>query len=168
MKIGIALRELHESETELGRTLVHVAERHRVDHELFHLGRDLAEWSGQHVREIARVAEHYGEHLDPAPGVGLEPPESHAPGLVDWFHEKGSELTGRSSSPGLLMLRDLRDVYLKASGVYVDWEMLGQAAQAIQHDDLLAVSQRCRQQTLRQLKWANAKIKESSTQVLAS
>lgn len=166
MKIGIVLRELHESETVLARTLVRVAERHRADHELYHLGRDLARWSGEHVREIARVAERYGEHLDP--DVNVEPGEADPLGLLDWFREKASELTGRSSSPGLVMLRDLRDLYLKASGVYVDWEMLGQAAQALQHDDLLAVSQRCRRQTLRQVKWANAKIKESSTQVLAS
>ena len=50
----------------------------------------------------------------------------------------------------------------------VDWEILGQAAQAIKHDDLLAVTKRCHAETVRQVKWASSKIKESSTQALAS
>ncbi|MGM0929135.1 MAG: hypothetical protein ACQEXN_05445 [Actinomycetota bacterium] len=46
--------------------------------------------------------------------------------------------------------------------------MLAQAAQGIKHSDLLAVAQKCRPETLRQMHWANAKLKESSTQILIS
>jgi len=66
----------------------------------------------------------------------------------------------------LVMVRDLREVYLRASGVLTDWEMIGQAAQAIVHDELLELATRCQAQTKRQAAWANAKIKESSTQAL--
>ncbi len=48
------------------------------------------------------------------------------------------------------------------------WEMLGQAAQGLKDVDLLAVVQRCHPDTLRQLRWANGKLKESSTQILIS
>jgi hypothetical protein len=84
------------------------------------------------------------------------------------LREKGSELLGRDKDAGLLLLSDLREIYIKASGVSLDWEMLAQAAQGIRHTDLLEVTKRCHPETLRQAKWANAKLKESSTQVLIS
>ncbi|GAA4419178.1 hypothetical protein GCM10023169_09610 [Georgenia halophila] len=160
MKIGIVLRELHRSENDLAHELLQVADRHKVDHEIFHVARDLAEWSQRHVREIAEIAEAYGEQLDPeAEGES---------GLVGRALERSSELVGRAKAPGLLLLRDLREIYMKAGGVSVDWEMLGQAAQGIKHRDLLQLTKRCHPDTLRQMRWANGKLKESSTQVLVS
>ena len=66
MKIGLVLRELHRSENDLAHELLQVADRHKVDHEIFYLGRDLARWSQRHVTEIAEVAKRYGEDLDPS------------------------------------------------------------------------------------------------------
>jgi hypothetical protein len=160
MKIGLVLKELHRSENDLVHALLHVSERHTVDHEVFYLARDLAGWSKEHLRELAAIAKDYGQDLDPDPGD-----ES---GLGVKLREKGSELLGRDKDAGLLLLEDLREIYLKASGVSVDWEMLAQAAQGIQHTDLLEVTKRCRPETLRQAKWANAKLKESCTQILIS
>lgn len=158
MKIGTVLRELHEAENDLVKDLLTVAERHRVDHDIFHMGRTLAEWSRRHVREIVPAASRYGEQLDPEPHGEL------GPGAA--LREKGSELMGRSSSAGLLMLRDLRDVYLHSAAVLADWEMVGQAAQAIKDEELKSLAERCQKETTRQMKWANSKIKEASTQVL--
>jgi len=160
MKIGLVLRELHRAENDLAHELLQVADRHKVDHEIFHVARDLAHWSQRHVTDIAEIALRYGEELDPRP----EGEATLAARALDTV----SELTGRSRLPGLVMLRDLREVYLKAAGVSVDWEMLSQAAQGIKHTDLLEVAQRCRPETQRQMQWANAKLKESSTQVLVS
>jgi len=67
MKIGTVLRDLHHDEIELARTLLRVADDHRADHEVYHVGRDLAEWSTRHVRDIAGIATSFGEQLDPAP-----------------------------------------------------------------------------------------------------
>ncbi|GAA4287483.1 hypothetical protein [Georgenia daeguensis] len=160
MKIGLVLEELHRSENDLAHELLQVADRHKVDHEIYHVGRDLAVWSQRHVREIAEIAERYGQKLDPEP----RGESTLAAKLVD----KSSELMGRAKFPGLLLLRDLRGLYLKAAGVSTDWEMLAQAAQGIKHTDLLEVCQRCHPQTVRQMRWANGKLKESSTQVLVS
>ncbi|MGN7701605.1 hypothetical protein [Cellulosimicrobium sp. 22601] len=160
MKIGLVLRELHRSEADLAHELLQARERHRADHELHHVAQDLAEWSSRHVREIAEVAGPYGEELDPEAGRDT--------GLARAVRDRASELLGRSSAPGLLLLRDLRTIYTKASGVTVDWDMLGQAAQAVRHTDLLDVVQRCFPETRRQARWAEAKLKESSTQVLVS
>lgn len=160
MKIGLALEELHRSEAELARELLKVSERHEVDHEIFHLGQDLAKWSQQHVREIAEIAKNYGQDLNPESGT------RHGP--LGAIAEKGSELIGRMSTPALLLLRDLREVYIKAAGVSVDWELLAQAAQGIKDRDLLALAQKCHPETLRQMRWANSKLKESATQILVT
>ncbi|MDF9868726.1 hypothetical protein OKW18_000864 [Streptomyces pratensis] len=160
MKIGLLLHELHRAENDLARELLRISERHKVDHEIYHLGRDLARWSQHHVRELATLAERFDTHLDPEPVGELNATER--------LREKASELVGRRPQSALLLLRDLREVYIKASGVSVDWEMLGQAAQGLKDTDLLAVVQRCHPDTLRQLRWANGKLKESSTQILIS
>lgn len=160
MKIGLVLHELHRSENDLAQKLLHVSERHKVDHEIYHLGRDLARWSQRHVTEIAEIGKNYGQDLDPEP-------ESES-GLLEKVREKGSELVGRRSHAALLMLIDLREVYMMASGVSSDWEMLAQAAQGIKHHDLLDVTQRCHPETLRQVRWANGMLKVNSTQILVS
>lgn len=160
MKIGLVLEGLHRDENDLAQQLFHISERHKADHEIYHLARDLAGWSQQHVREIADVARQYELELDP------EPRSENT--MLEKLREKGSQLIGRESEAGLLLLRDLREVYTMACGVSSDWEMLAQAAQGIKHSVLLGVAERCHPQTLRQMKWANGKIKESSTQVLVS
>ena len=45
---------------------------------------------------------------------------------------KGAEILGRRPEPGLLLLADLRRVYRMAAGASLDWEVLGQTAQATQ------------------------------------
>lgn len=160
MRIGLVLHELHRSEHDLAQELLHASERHRVDHSIYHLGRDLAEWSRQHVREIADIARDYGQDLDREPKAELA--------MGRRLRERASELLGRKGFPELALLHDLRQIYIQACGVSADWEMLAQAAQGIQHLDLLALAQRCHPDTQRQMKWANAAIKENSTQILVS
>jgi hypothetical protein len=160
MKIGIALRELHRSENHLADDLLRISERHRVDHEIYHVARDVAVWSQRHVREIAQIAPDYGVELDADPAGEA--------GVARAVREKSSELVGEARAPGLLLLRDLRSLYLDAAGVSADWELLAQAAQGIRDADLLALTKRSHPDTLRQMRWANAKLKESSTQVLIS
>ncbi|MGV9717277.1 hypothetical protein [Rhodococcus pyridinivorans] len=89
-KVSLAVRELHRSENDLATELLRTADRHKVDHEIFHVARDIAGWSQQHVRELARAG----------------------------------------------------------------------------HDYDLALSERCHPQTLRQLRWANAKLKEIAAQTV--
>jgi hypothetical protein len=160
MKFDLVLQELHRSENALAQKLLHVSERHKVDHEIYHLGRDLAGWSQDHVRRIAEIAGDYGQDLDKE--------FKGEPGLPRRLRERGSELMGRRSGVALAMLIDLREVYTMAAGVSVDWEMLAQAAQGLKHRDLLDVCQRCHPETLRQMGWANGKLKEASTQILVS
>jgi hypothetical protein len=160
MKLGLAIRELHRSETSLARDLVKVADRHAVEHEVHHVARDIAGWSRAHVRDLADAARAHQIHL---PG---DVPASSGP--VTALRTKLAELSGRRPEPGLLLLADLRRLHRKAAGVSLDWELLAQGAQAVKDPDLLELAGRCHPQTLRQLKWANAMLKILSPQVLAS
>jgi hypothetical protein len=160
MKLGLAIRELHRSETSLARNLVKVADRHVVEHEVHHVAHDLAGWSRAHVRELADAARAYEVDLSG------DVPASARP--VTALRTKLAELSGRRPEPGLLLIADLRRLHREAAGVSLDWELLAQGAQAVKDPDLLELAGRCHPQTLRQLKWTNAMLKILSPQVLAS
>ena len=160
MKIDLVLEELHRSENGLAQQLLTVSDRHSADHGVHHVARDLATWSQAHVRELARIGRSYDLDLDPEPASD--------PGPLTRVRQEVGDRLRRHSSPALLLLRDLRSVYVDASGVSVDWEMLAQAAQGVKDRELLAVASRCHPQTLRQVRWANSQIKEHAPQIIAS
>ena len=160
MKLGMAIEELHRSENELHSALLGMSDRHKADHEVFHVTRNMARWSEKHVAELAEVGRGFGLDLDPA----AKGPSS----VVEALQQKASELTGRQSAPGLLLLADLRHLYREAGCTALDWELLAQGAQGARNKELLDFAERCHSQTLRVSKWAEAKLKESSPQVLAS
>jgi hypothetical protein len=157
MRIGLLLRELHDAENALAHHLMVVSDRHRADHEVYHLARDLAGWSHRHIRALAEAGPAYGADLDPVGPGEISP--------VAKMRERASELAGRHGQAELL-LRDLRKVCTEATGVAADWEMLAQAAQALNDQDLLRLAATCRPDSVRQARWAQAKLKEASPQIL--
>jgi hypothetical protein len=108
MKIGLVLRELHRSENDLAHELLQASEHNKVDQEMYHLARDLAGWSQQHIPLIAEAARRYGEDLDAEPESELK--------IAERVREKTSDLIGHHGEASWLMLRDLRKIYTKASG----------------------------------------------------
>jgi hypothetical protein len=160
-KLPLVLRELHRSETSLGRTLLAVADRHHVEHEVFHLARDLARWPREHVRRLADVGHDHGLTLDPEPRWTV-------PDRVAAVLRRGSDALGRRPEPGLLLLADLRRLHRKAAGVSLDWELLAQAAQGMKQQRLLELAQSCHPETLRIMQWSNAHLKVMSPQIIAS
>lgn len=159
--ITLTLRALHHGEKHLAEQLTAVAERHRTEHEVHHVATDLAGWSREHVQRLADVAHEHGLDLGDAPG---EP----SSGVLSVLREKAAEAMGRRPEPGLLLLRDLRDLHLGATENSLHWEMLAQAAQATRDDGLLAVVSACHPRTLRQMRWTNTLIKDLSPQILTS
>lgn len=159
-KLALAIAELHGAENDLAGKLLQISDREKTDHEIFYLGRDLARWSQEHVRELARVGATYDLDLDPEP----EDDDS----VLSRLRQKGSELVGRHHDPSLLLLYDLREVHRMAAGTSLDWEILAQTAQALKDRELLQLTKECHPQTLRQLRWANAKLKESAAQVMVT
>ncbi|WP_156753557.1 hypothetical protein [Actinokineospora pegani] len=158
MKLGLAIRELHRSESALARDLVAVADRHQVEHEVHHVANDLLRWSHGHLHELAAAGTSFGLRLRADIGTSRLAPARRSL----------SRLAVHRSTPGILLLADLRRLHRKAAGVSLDWELLAQGAQVAGDGDLLALAQRCHPQTLRQLTWANSMLKVLSPQVLAS
>lgn len=159
-KVGAAIEELHRSENDTAGALLNLSDQQKVDHEIFYVARDLARWSQEHVRRLAEVGRDYGLDLDPDPEDETT--------LLARLKQKGAELTGRFHEPGLLLLADLRHLHRMAAGVSLDWEVLAQTAQAMKDRELLALAQDCHPETLRQMRWANAKVKETAAQIMTT
>ncbi len=191
MKIGLAIQQVRSAESDLAHELERVGERHKTDQEVYHLTRTLAHISRRNVEELASFQERYpisggteggntepgllgrlrekGSELVDVVSEGTGSVEGgRSSGLLDTVREKGSELVGRRPESGLLLLRDLRKLYILASEASINWVILGQGAQAAKDHELLQATKECHPDTLRTLKWTNTKIKETSPQVLMS
>ena len=138
-----------------------VGERHAVEHDVYHLGHTLAKQCADHLERLAPFAERYG--ASPAADRVDE-----SPGLLETLRHKSSELLGRSETSGLLLLRDLRNLYLTAQEAELAWIILAQAAQAVRDGELLREVTLCHEEAEMRGKWLRTKIKESAPQVLAS
>ncbi|MGW0160196.1 hypothetical protein ACWDUN_12840 [Mycobacterium sp. NPDC003323] len=156
-KIALAIVELHRCERRLAGDLRSVGARHHSEHDIFHLAHDLAVWSEEHVAVLADHGRQHGLRLSATPRRG----RTHRLQIIL------SDAVRRRPEPALLLLADLRRIHRVAAGASLDWELLAQGAQAIKNDELLAVTQRCHPQTLRQMRWANAMLKELAPQALA-
>ncbi|MGV9676799.1 hypothetical protein ACWDSJ_16115 [Nocardia sp. NPDC003482] len=159
-KLALVIRDLHRAEGDLADELLRVSDRHKADHDIFHLARDLADWSRAHQRALTRAARPRGVR------IFMETALPHK--VSSAVRQRTSELLGRRHTPALLLLRDLRTVHAKAVVVSLDWEILAQSAQATEDAELLELATRCHGETLRQMQWSNAKLKESAAQAIAT
>lgn len=159
MKLGMAIEQLAGAEQRLATELERAGERHRAEHDVHHLSATLAGISRAHVEALAPFGERYGVEVDGSGGASA---------VLAAVREKASELSGRRPEAGLLLLRDLRELFLLASDASLGWTVLGQAAQAARDEDLLEVVSECHPDTLRQLKWVTTRIKQAAPQALTS
>ena len=144
MKIELAIEAVHASEARLARELVAIGERHRADHDVFHLTRTLAEQAQDRLRSLEPHAQRYGASA-----------------------EDGGEPGGDDDGP-IALLRDLRRLHLLAAAASIDWTILGQGAQAARDAELLAAVSASHPETLRGLNWTTTRLKEAAPQVLTS
>jgi hypothetical protein len=154
----MAIEQVASAESALADRLQAVGERHKTDHDVFHMTRTLAKKERAHLDGLARHAGRYGASIDRDGGDGE--------GIVAKAREKGAELMGRRPEPGLMLLRDLRELHLLAAGASLDWVALAQGAQAARDTDLLATVTECHDETLRTLKWTTYRLKEAAPQAL--
>ena len=154
------LRALHHGERDIAQQLLRTGERHRTDHEVHHVAIDLAHWSQEHDQRLADAAEAYG--------LDLGAPHGTPSTVLTTLREKTAEAVGKRPEPALLLLHDLRELHLSASGNSLYWEMLGQSAQATKDARLLDLVADCHPQTLRQMRWTNTLVKQLSAQALTA
>jgi hypothetical protein len=162
MKVQIAIDRVERSERELASELRSVAERHAADHDVYHLGHTLALHCGEHLAALHPFAERYGAHTENGDDV------STSPGFLEAVRHKASELLGRTEPAGLLLLRDLRELYMHAQEAEIDWVILMQTAAAARDPELLDVAAGCHQETESVGKWLRTRIKQTAPQVLVA
>jgi hypothetical protein len=161
VKLGVAIEQVAGAERELAERLLVLGERHRTDHDVYHLTRTLARIERAHLDALARHAARYGIELD-------RDGRSRPARVAEAAREKSAELLGRRPEPGLLLLRDLRELHLLAAGASLDWVALAQGAQAARDTELLDTVTACHDETLRTLKWTTYRLKEAAPQALTS
>jgi hypothetical protein len=160
VKIAMAIRDVRDAEVQLADALGRIGERHRADHDIFHLGRTLIRLHRANLEALAPFGERYGTAVEPGDAETGGGPLAQA-------REKASELIGRRPEGGLLLLRDLRHLHLLYAEASIDWVVLAQGAQAIRDGELVETVARCHAETLRGMKWTVTRLKTAAPQVLA-
>jgi cell division septum initiation protein DivIVA len=161
MKIDQLLDDVRDCEARLARQLRTVAERHAAEHDVYHLGHSQARSCGERIEQLAAHAERYGAGK-------RTPPRPQSPGLIEEIRHKGSELLGRSTTAGQLLLTDLRELYLVAQANELAWVILLQSGQAVRDRDLLETATECHEHATMCAKWVRTRIKETAPQVYAA
>ena len=161
MKLGPLLARLHELELDLADEYRRIGERHAADHDVLHQCHTFAKQCQQHAERLAPIADRYGKHVDDESGGG-----DVWSGLIEKVRRAGSAAIGRAPEGGLLLLRDLRELFLRTEECSITWVMAGQAAQAARDPELLEVVTECHTETEIQVKWLTTRIKVAAPQAL--
>jgi hypothetical protein len=138
-----------------------VSAQHAAEHDVHHLCQTLAQQCDGHAEKLRPHAARYGD--DPG-----EPSRSGLSDVLDLLRRRASEVVGSQPPAGLLLLRDLRELYLAVQGCSITWTMVGQAAQAARDAELLALVRECHEDTEVQAKWLLTRIKEAAPQALVT
>jgi hypothetical protein len=160
MKIDHAIEQVCDAEAALGDDLRLVGERHAVDADVYHVAHVL---SARCRSQIERLRSHAGRYGADEP----ELPEDGSP-VVERLRRLSSDLLGKHEVAGMLLLDDLRDLYLTAHRAELAWVVLLQAARAARDEDLAEAAKAGREEAERRWKWLRTRIKESAPQVLVA
>ena len=148
MHLAHYLGLLHRSQVTLADAFRQVAEAHREEPDIYHLGNQQAQRCDKHAERLQPFAERYSED---------------APDEPERLH---SELFRGTRTGGLGLLRDLQDLYLMAAECDICWTVVGQAAQGVRDQDLLDVVRQCEGETSVQLQWLRTRMKQAAPQAL--
>ena len=161
MKIGTAIEDVQGAEEELAKQLRVTGERHAVDHDVYHMGHTLARKCAEHIEKLRQHAERYGSPAGDASAAT-------SPALMEALRHKASEMLGRSEMTGMLLLSDLRALYVTAQRAEIAWVILLQAAKAARDQPLVEVATSCHEEAEAGAKWVKTRIKVTAPQVLAA
>ena len=148
MNIGLYLRLVKDSETQLSQALILVANHHQEEPDLEGICRLLASWSHQKASSTDRFINKYGGRQDRR---------------ADKLY---SELFQGPRRGGLALLRDLHDLWLLATEAQICWTLLAQAAQALRDTDLIETCLENTKQSGRQISWLETRSKQAAPQTL--
>jgi hypothetical protein len=163
MYVGPLLKRIHGSETDLAEEFRKTGERHAVEHDVFHTCHTLAKECIARANELPPYLDRYaGERPD------VEDEEAGAgENVLALLRRKMSEAVGRRESPGLLLLRDLSNLYLATAECELLWTQARQGAQVLRDVELIELCSRAVEQLTVQLRWLKTRVKEAAPQTLA-
>jgi hypothetical protein len=162
VKIGPALEHLHATEAEFAKDLRTIAERHAAEHDVYHVGMMLADRCEQLVASLEPFAEAYGQHVDADTDVDA------VRSFAERIRRATSDVLGRSERTGLLLLRDLRELFIEANEAQIDWTIVRQGALAVRDQKLVTACDVGLFETERTVRWLKTRIKEAAPQVMAT
>jgi hypothetical protein len=162
MELPRALDHLAEVHTELIEDLAAIGDRHRPEADVFHTCHQLVERLVPLGAELASHAERYGE------AVARPHAETAWSDILARMRRRMAGVAGSSPKAGLLLLWDLRHLYLQAQEDLLGWIMVGQAAKARRDNELRALTDRGYEESERVVKWITTEVKQASAQALAA
>ncbi len=162
MELPRALEHLAEVHGELIEDLRAVGDRHRPDADVFHMTHALAERLIPLGVALASNAERYGRDVQgPSEGGAWSD-------AVARVRRRMADVAGKSPKSGLLLIWDLRHLYLEAQEDLIGWTIVGQAAKARRDKDLRALTDLGYHEAERVVKWLTTMLKTTSAQALTS
>ncbi|MFL6043304.1 MAG: hypothetical protein ACJ740_18125 [Gaiellales bacterium] len=158
-KIGIAIERLQAAELELADGFRKVGQRHAVEHDLYHLTETLATQCEAHVQRLHPFAQRYEAPRD------HDTDTSPLAEILNTARLKLSEAIGRQPA-GIVLLDDLRHLFVTTQDVGVLWVIIAQAAQALRDAELLALCTESHTESIAQMHWLLTRIKTAAPQTL--
>lgn len=148
MHIGTYIKLTHQTETDLAKAFLYVADAHKAEPDIFSLCNKLATWSEELLAELQPTIEKYGEEKDAEAGR-----------LLHAFFD-------RKRKGSLSLLQDLQDLWLMAGEANISAVILGQAAYGLRDEALISLCGKIKLQSHRQAAWLLTRIKSAAPQVL--
>lgn len=162
MELPRALEHLAEVHVELIEDLRTIGDRHRPEADVFHLCHALADRLVPLGVALASNADRYGRDVQ-APSNGSAWSDALAR-----VRRRMADIAGASPRSGLLLMWDLRHLYLQAQEDLLGWVMVGQAAKARRDKELRALTDLGYHETERVVKWLTTQVKTASGQALTA
>jgi hypothetical protein len=162
MKLAPALEHLHSTMAGLTDDLRTTAERHATEHDVYHVGLMLSQRYEHLADRLSSFVQSYGERV-----VDTDVPESLR-AFAGRMRRATADLLGRSEKAGLVLLRDLRELYVEAEEAEIDWTIVRQGALAARDRDLADLAAEGISETERIVRWLKTRVKETAPQVLVT
>jgi hypothetical protein len=160
MNLGVALGSLAGSVADLADELRAVGERHAAEQDVFHTGNRLSRRMTDVRSSLSPFLETYGK--DTSDGSGSETLRE----LGERARRARFSVVGRPATSGIMLLRDLRELFVNASGCEIDWAIVRQGAMAARDQSLVDATTVGLEETRRVVTWLKTRIKEAAPQVL--
>lgn len=161
MKLDLAIQQTQDAECDLCDEFTTIAERHAADSDVYHVSKILASRCASQLELLLPHAPRYG-----AAERSIDKSTAQRPDALERARRLAAEMLGTHEVAGMLLLDNLRALYLTAHRAELAWLVLEQAAKAARDTELLAAANKGREEAERRWKWVRTKLKEASPQIL--